>query len=38
MKFDSIYEDLIKGKEKLELSQGIYLVKMGDETRKIVVE
>ncbi len=28
----------IKGKEKLELSQGIYLVKMGDETRKIVVE
>ena len=28
----------IKGKEKLELSQGIYLVKMGGETRKIVVE
>ena len=28
----------IKGKEKLELSQGIYLVKMGDETRKIVVK
>ena len=28
----------IKGKEKLELSQGIYLVKMGDETRRIVVE
>lgn len=28
----------IKGKEKLELPQGLYFVKMGSETRKIVVE
>ena len=28
----------INGREKLDLSQGIYLVKMGNETRKIVVE
>ena len=28
----------IKGKEKIELSQGLYFVKMGEETRKIVVE
>ena len=28
----------VNGKTKVELPQGIYLVKMGDETRKIVVE
>ena len=28
----------IKGKEKMELPQGLYFVQMGDETRKIVVE
>ena len=28
----------IKGKEKVELPQGMYFVKMGNETRKIVVE
>ena len=28
----------IKGKEKVELPQGLYFVKMGTETRKIVVE
>ena len=28
----------IKGKEKMELPQGLYFVKMGNETRKIVVE
>ena len=28
----------IKGKDKLELPQGLYFVKMGNETRKIVVE
>ena len=28
----------IKDKEKVELPQGLYFVKMGDETRKIVVE
>ena len=28
----------IKGKEKVELSQGLYFVKLGNETRKIVVE
>ena len=28
----------IKGKDKVELPKGIYFVKMGGETRKIVVE
>lgn len=28
----------IKGKDKVELPQGLYFVKIGDETRKIVVE
>ena len=28
----------IKGKAKVELPQGLYFVKMGDETRKIVVK
>ena len=28
----------IDGKEKVELPQGVYVVKMGNETRKIVVE
>ena len=28
----------IDGKDKMELPQGLYFVKMGGETRKIVVE
>ena len=28
----------INGKDKVELSKGLYFVKMGGETRKIVVE
>ena len=28
----------IKGKAKVELPQGLYFMKLGDETRKIVVE
>ena len=28
----------IKGKEKMELPKGLYFVKLGSETRKIVVE
>ena len=34
----TILTKVIKGKEKLELPQGLYFVKMGGETRKIVVE